>query len=317
MSTQGLPSTDRSAVCLGETMALVTPVDGSRLTQAHEFAVTFAGAESNVAAHLARAGITTQWVSRLGTDPLGDRILASLSAYGVGTDFVARVADQPTGVFFKDPSPRATEVFYYRKGSAASHLTYADLGPAVDAGTDLIHLTGITPSLSQECFDLTTTVLEAPRNSGQVVSFDVNFRAKMWDVATAKQPLLEFARKADVVLVGRDEAQELWGTPTPQDIRDLLPDVPYLVVKDADVGATEFHGSTATFVPAPRVEVLEPVGAGDAFAGGYLAALLAGYGPADRLQQGHIIAGQVLVVPGDLPEAHTSFAWLKRTENDS
>ncbi len=306
--TSAAPVPIIDALCVGETMSLVTPADGRGLAGAQDFALTCAGAESNVAVHLARAGLDARWVSRLGADPLGDRVLRDLAAHGVGLDLVERSVTEPTGVFFKAPGVSGTEVFYYRAGSAASAMGPGFIKPEVLTAARLVHLTGITPGLSQTCRALVEQLFSdlAGRDT-PLLSFDVNFRAKVWPKDIAAPILLDLARRADVVLVGRDEAEELWGAADAPAIRALLPRVPYLVIKDADIGATEFtmDGTAVdqvTFVPAPYVDVVEPVGAGDAFAGGYLAALLAGVTAEERLARGHRTAGEVLVVPGDLPE---------------
>ena len=133
------------------------------------------------------------------------------------------------------------------------------------------------------------------------VSFDVNYRPALWPVARAAPRLRELADAADVVVVGRDEAQTLWGTTTPDEVRDLLPHVPQLVVKDNDVGATCFSEEGTSFQPALRVGVVEPVGAGDAFAAGYLSGLLKGLHPEARLRHGHVLAALTLQHNSDLP----------------
>ena len=120
------------------------------------------------------------------------------------------------------------------------------------------------------------------------MAFDVNHRAALWAPGAAASALLPLARRADLVFVGLDEAECLWHTATADDVRALLPEPTTLVVKDGDVGATEFRRAAGadhrTFVPAIPTEVVEAVGAGDAFAAGYLAALLQGADAAARLR---------------------------------
>jgi 2-dehydro-3-deoxygluconokinase len=133
------------------------------------------------------------------------------------------------------------------------------------------------------------------------LSFDVNYRAALWGGRDAGAELRELAAQADIVFVGLDEAQVLWGTATPQDVRDLLPGPSVVVVKDGDVGATEFHGSESCFVPAIPTDVVEAVGAGDAFAAGYLSAHLRGLDSGERLRAGHRQASLVLQSTSDVP----------------
>jgi len=126
------------------------------------------------------------------------------------------------------------------------------------------------------------------------LSFDVNHRPALWADGAAAPTLRALAERADIVFVGLDEANVLWGCRTADDVREILPSPAHLIVKDGDVGATEFGDEGRVFVPALTIEVLEAVGAGDAFAAGYLAALLAGRGSAERLAAGHERACLVL-----------------------
>lgn len=294
-------------LCVGETMALVAPVDGASLTRTRHVELTHAGAESNVARHLTDLGVRAAWVSAVGEDALGARIVEDLGGAGVDVRWVDR-RRAPTGVFFKDPSTAGTRVLYYRSGSAASTLAPADLDawPLEDARW--LHLSGITTALSASCAALIDALFARAGELGLPVSFDVNHRPALWAAGEAPPRLLELARRAQVVLVGLDEAERLWGTPTAQDVADLI-DAPTLVVKDGDREAIEFlrepgAAIRVTRVAARRVRVVEPVGAGDAFAAGYLAALLRGDGPEDRLELGHSLAAWTLGTTADYRPGH-------------
>lgn len=300
-------------LCLGEAMVAFAPAgpapDPTAFglaagTAAHAVAAGLAvcdqlhlfvaGAEVNVAVGLADAGYRVEWFGRVGDDPFGARIRAHLGGRGVAVGAVIRDPDRPTGLYFKDRDGARSTMYYYRRGSAASALSPADLGALRLAERRLVHVSGITPALSPDCDALIESVLQAAAG-GPAVSFDVNYRAKLWPVDVAGPRLLALARAATIVLVGRDEAEILWGAATPDDIRALLGDVPTVVVKDADIGATEFSGAAPVFVPALPVSVVEPIGAGDAFAAGYLAGWLAAdSGPRDRLLRGHTAAAHVL-----------------------
>lgn len=276
--------------CVGETMVLVTPEPASPLRLGGPARIDVAGAESTVACYLAQLGLRTTWVSRLGDDPLGELIMTRVDEHGVDTTFVEFDPEAPTGVFFKDPG-ETTRVFYYRAGSAASTL-----GPSTDVPpARLTHLSGITPALSTSCAALIDHLLSTRR-----CSFDVNYRPRLWTVAEAAPVLRGLADRAAVVFVGLDEAETLWGTKTPADVRALLPGPQVLVVKDGAVGATSFHPAGTTFEPAPAVDVVEPVGAGDAYAAGYLAGLLRALPEPDRLRLGHRTAAAALRVTGDV-----------------
>ncbi|TPX00467.1 sugar kinase, partial [Schumannella luteola] len=284
---------------VGETMAMVAPLDGAPLDEAREFRMEAGGAESNVAAHVAALGHRAAWFSRLGDDPLGDRILRQLASRGVDVSRVERDAAHPTGLYVKNPG---RGVHYYRAGSAAAQLAAADAAAVDLDGVRILHVSGITAAISATASAFLDALVDAAHAAGVTVSFDVNHRAALWPVETASRRLAELAARADLVFVGRDEAETLWGTATADEIRELLPGPAELVVKDGDVGATLFDADGVRFVPALRVEVLEAVGAGDAFAGGYLAARLEGASADERLRTGHVRAALVLQTTDDTIE---------------
>ena len=293
--------TDRpTVVCFGETMGMFTPTSSVPLNTAEAFTLGTGGAESNVAMHLAELGHQVAWASALGTDAIGSKIVDVLTAGGVDLRWVDRRSDLPTGLYLKEPDTGSgASVSYYRRGSAASALTIADAGRWPLAGARWIHTSGITPALSASCAELVEHVLDHAHEWGASVSFDINFRPGLWPVTEAAPRLLALAAKATVVLVGLDEAETLWGCVTAADVRALLPGVAYLVVKDSSVDATEFARDpdgtdTVTAVPARKVDVVEPVGAGDAFAAGYLSGLLTGTPSAERLELGHSRAAWAL-----------------------
>jgi 2-dehydro-3-deoxygluconokinase len=273
-------------------MAMFVPAESGPPEQVRTWTRSTGGAESNVACQLAGLGLHAAWVSAVGDDPFGRAVVDFVAGHGVDVAGVTVDPDRPTGVYFKAPGG----VRYYRRGSAASGM-----GPEVLAGlprADLVHTSGITPALSDSCRALMRALLGAPRRN--LVSFDVNWRPALW---AGRDPaeLRELAALADVVLVGADEAETLWGAGTPDAVRAVLPEPPALVVKDADVGATLFERDRpAVFQPALRVDVVEPVGAGDAFAAGYLAALLAGEPPVRRLRAGHLRAAGALRTTDDV-----------------
>lgn len=291
---------------VGETMALVAPVLAEPLETAEEFRVDTAGAEANVAAHLAALGRRAAWAGRVGDDALGRRVVRHLHDRGVDTRWVETDDAAPTGVYFKDPG---RGVRYYRAGSAASRMDPSFLGGLPLDTARVVHVSGITPALSASCDALVDELIERVAASPAMLSFDVNHRSALWREGAARGRLQELAARADLVFVGLDEAEALWGTATPEAVRALLPEAALLVVKDGAVGATEFRtdaDSGSTHAPAMSVEVVEAVGAGDAFAAGYLDSLLAGGGPSDRLAAGHARAVTVLGDTADFPRAATT-----------
>ncbi|MFC8229206.1 sugar kinase [Streptomyces sp. NPDC057287] len=288
--------------CVGETMAALVPDPAAPLEGATGLGIRIAGAESNVAVYLADHGVPARWVSALGDDPFGRRIRSEVAASGVDVSGVSTDPHRPTGLLVKDPGPDGTRVHYYRRGSAASALTARVLDEDAVRTAGLVHLSGITPALSAGCRELVAALLEPPpAERPRPVSFDVNHRPALWTDGTAPAVLLAFARRADITFVGLDEAQALWGEELTDAaaVRELLPEPGVLVVKDGGTDATAFDGAGAHRVPARRVDVVEPVGAGDAFAAGFLAGLLGGESTVRALRLGHITAGAALRVTGD------------------
>ncbi|MEW2400872.1 sugar kinase [Streptomyces sp. NPDC046862] len=301
-------------VCLGETMAVLAPPDARPLADQPTLRLSIGGAESNVACGLAALGHRAAWLSRVGDDPFGQRIVTELASRGVEVSAVGTDPHHPTGVYFKDPGPDATRTHYYRRGSAAAHMG-PDAARAPELrDTRVVHLSGITAALSDSCARLLEEIVvhrtpwtddasgTTVRPVRPVVSFDVNHRPALWrHHGDAARALLELARAADIVFVGRDEAEALWHTARPDEIAALLAPAPLVVVKDAEHGATSYSAGTRVFAPTPPVEVVEPVGAGDAFAAGYLSGVLHGRDEMSRLRLGHLTAGAVLRTRDDVP----------------
>lgn len=317
------------AVCVGESMAVLVPELPGPLERSELFRRTVGGAESNVACGLAALGVPSGWISRVGADGFGRLVLEQLAERGVDTSAVVIDPHRPTGLYVKeiggrtgsphDLGPGVSKLHYYRSDSAASALEPATLETpeAVSslAGARLVHLTGITAGLGYRAGrDGGRRLVEAAlehRRPGQLVSFDLNWRPALWHRHGGPGPgpkpaeiLAAIADRADVVLLGSDEAELVFGTGDPQHLRALLPHPRVLVVKNSGHSVTAFddasEGAEAMVTePALSVEVVEPIGAGDAFAAGYLAGLLRGYDQRRRIRLGHLCAASVLVVPGD------------------
>lgn len=281
-------------LCVGEALISLTPPVGTPLVDATDLHLSTGGAEVNVAAHLARLGVPTRFAGRVGEDPFGARLRKTLDDLGVDSRFLEVDPERPTGLYVKDANGSGTTMRYYRSTSAATSYRHVP-SPAL-ADVAHIHLTGITPALSDDCRRLVEDVLALPDVR---TSFDVNYRSALWGVTEAAGILRSLAERADIVFVGLDEAGDVWGCRTFDEVRRLLPQPSELIVKDGPREAVAFVGSRVVRVPAPVIEVVEPVGAGDAFAAAYLAARHYGHDPLDALHWGHALAGAVLQVLGD------------------
>ncbi len=311
MTSSTTPSGD-IVLCVGEALVALTPPKGTSLEDADILEVSAAGAEANVAVHLARLGVPARFAGVVGRDPLGHRLVATLAAEGVDTTCVRLDDELPTGLYLKNPSDSGTAVHYYRNGSAATRLR-ALPGEALE-GVGHVHVTGITPAISESCRALVCSILAG---NGYTTSFDVNFRPALWAADQAATLLRDLASRATVTFVGLDEAQRLWDVESADDVRAMLP-TEELVVKNSEHSAYAFVGAERIEVPALRVPVLEHVGAGDAFAAGYLSARRRGEDLATALRCGHALAAGALAARGDqgdhpdpqlIAMAHSGHGW--------
>ncbi|WP_083999566.1 sugar kinase [Actinomadura kijaniata] len=284
------------AVCVGETMAALLPDRPGPLEDVPGFRSSVGGAEANVARGLAALGVPAAWLGRVGDDGFGRRIVRELAAGGVDTSHVVVDPERPTGLYVKETGPDGSVLHYYRDGSAGSALDPGMLEAAALRDAALVHLSGITPALSDDAMAFVTELVRRPRTG--LLSFDLNWRPALW---RGRDPgvLGDLLNAADLVLLGADEAAEVFGTGAPRKLRKLLPGPRALVVKDAGHQVTVVTPEGAHTEPALRVEIVDHVGAGDAFAAGYLAGTLRGYDQRRRLRLGHLMAASTLAVPGD------------------
>ncbi|MGH3354592.1 MAG: sugar kinase [Nocardioidaceae bacterium] len=287
------------AVCIGETMLLLVPDPPQPPERAETFRRDIGGAESNVAIHLSRLGRQVVWHSALGDDAFGRYVRSRVAAEGVDCSEVRFEPDHPTGLYVKEFGEAGTTVVYYRRGSAACTLGPADLHAVWARRPRLVHTTGITAAISEPGHALVAGLLDdAP--AGVLRSFDVNYRPRL-HAHGGSDTLRDLAGRADIVFCGVDEANALWGASTVDEVWRLLGPDGTLVVKQGSDGATVFQAGRRWHLPAPQVDVVEPVGAGDAFAAGVLHGVLDSAGWPECLARGNRLAAEVLQVHGDLP----------------
>jgi 2-dehydro-3-deoxygluconokinase len=312
-------STDhRRVITAGETMALVVPSSPGRLRHATSLSLSIGGAESNVAIGLARLGVPATWISVLGDDELGELVLHRLRAEGVDTAAVRRTSDRPTGLYLREEVAGQLRVYYYRAGSAAATLAPGAFDPSILQGAAFLHLTGITGALSPECAEFLPWAATAARDAGVRVSYDVNYRSRLWAPSAARAATEALLPLLDVLFVGDEEATALWGWEEPDAALDHLSEVgPQEVVLKLGakgcVAVVDGERLTSAGFPARQ---LDPIGAGDAFAAGYLAAALWGWAPEKRLRTANAMGSLCVQSLGDyegLPSSRELTAFLEQT----
>jgi len=297
---------------IGEAMVVLLPESQLPVAEAREYRTGVGGAEFNVASSLARLGIPTHWISRVGDDGFGDYILDTARHDGVLTDGVERDAGHPTGLYVKETvttadGDRRPRMHYYRSGSAASRLGASTLQrattrSALDASA-IVHTTGITPALSASTAEL-AGALGAALAPGAVLSVDLNFRPRLWE-GRSTAPLHRLLDQATVLFLGVDESELFFGHADAARLFAELPALRRIVRKDEANVATTIHRddvSAGSEVRSLSVDVVETVGAGDAFAAGYLAGLASGLSDTDCTRLGHAVAASTLICHGDRPE---------------
>jgi 2-dehydro-3-deoxygluconokinase len=304
-------------VTAGETMVLVVPPSPGRLRHAGVVTMSIGGAESNVAIGLSRLGVPASWVSVLGEDELGELVLHRIRAEGVDTSAVRRVADRPTGLYLREEVAGALRVYYYRRGSAASTLAPGAFDPAVLDGAAFLHLTGITGALSPESAEFLTWAARTARAAGVRVSYDVNYRSRLWEPAAARAASEAMLPHVDVLLVGDEEARALWGWDDDA-VLDRLADAgpAEVVLKLGARGCAALVDGERLTSPGFPARQVDPIGAGDAFAAGYLAATLEGQDPAGRLRTANAMGAFCVQNLGDyegLPSRRELTAFLDQT----
>lgn len=299
------PPHAHDVICFGESMALFAAEHAGPLASGAPFTLRLCGADSNVAIGLRRLGLRVHWLSRVGDDAFGRFIIDTLAAEGLAADGTRIDPTRRTGAMFKarrdDGGDPATQ--YYRAGSAASALSPADLDAGTLATARHLHVTGITAALSDSAYALCARAMRGMRAAGGTVSFDPNLRPALWpDQATMARQLNALAALADWLLVGQGEAEQLTGTRDIERIARHYRDagVREVVIKRGADGASLRSADAAIDLPAaPVARIVDTVGAGDAFAVGYISSRLDGQTPGEALARGNALGARAVQHPGD------------------
>ena len=311
-------------VTIGEPMVLFAAQKPGPLEEVDAFVRSIAGAELNVAIGLSRLGLRVGYVSRVGRDSFGRHLLAAMDREGIDRRHVALDDAHPTGFMLKsragdgdDPS-----IEYFRRGSAASHLSPADNPVAYCAQSRHLHLTGISAAISKSARDLVFQMAAEARAAGRSVSFDPNLRPSLWpSQAVMVDCLNRLAASSNWVMPGLAEGRLLTGHESPEAIADFYLErgAELAVIKLGPQGAF-FAGATdrGTMAGVPMTKVVDTVGAGDGFAVGVISALLEGLSFADAVARGNAIGARVVQFPGDsdgLPNREQLAAALGRRQS--
>ena len=291
-------------VTFGETMVLFSSDTVLPLEYVHQFNKQFGGAESNVAIGLSRQGHKTGWFSKLGEDAFGRYVRNSIRAEGVDTSRCLFTEDAPTGIYFKErKTGEHVNVYYYRKGSAASQLTPLDLDEEYISQAKILHISGITPALSETAYDTIMGAIKMAKRHELKIAFDPNIRLKLLEAGTLRKRLLTIAGEVDFILTGLDEGEFLTGEKTPELVANKLQGEGSgtVIVKLGEKGAYYQTQTDSGYVEGfPVKQVVDPVGAGDGFTAGFLSGILLNEPIAKAVRRGNAVGSCVVQFNGDI-----------------
>lgn len=266
-------------VTFGESMVVFNPQSNRPLRYVNTFEKTVGGAESNVATALAKLNHTVGWFSKLSNDEFGRYLISTIRGEGVDTSRVILDENNSTGIIFKEYYQRSNpNVYYYRKNSAASTISPDDIDEEYIKSAKILHLTGITPALSESAREAVYKAIEIAKANDVLISFDPNVRLKLWTVDEAKKVLIDIANKADIIMPGLDEAELLLGITDKDEVCDyfLNKNAKIVVVKLGADGCYIKTKDQSYLAPGYDVSdmIVDTVGAGDGFAAGFLCGYL-------------------------------------------
>jgi len=273
-------------ICMGE------PLVEFNETQPGVFRQGFGGDTSNCAIAAARQGARVGYLTAVGADAFGERLLALWRGEGVGTGHVIRDAKHPTGHYFVTHGADGHVFTYHRKGSAASCMRAADLPLDYIAAARMLHVSAISQAISAAAHDAVLAAMDTARAAGVQVSYDTNLRLALWSLDEAREAIHGALARADIALPGYDDAVQLTGLEDPHDIVAFYLDLgPRTVALSLGAGGVALAaGGRMLRIAGHRVDAVDATGAGDTFDGAFLAMLAGGMQPADAARHANAAA---------------------------
>ena len=305
--TTSSSKTQHDLITLGETMWRLSAPDHLRLDITDTLEINVGGAESNLAIALARLGKRVAWWSRLPANPLGQHVAQTLRTFGVDVSGVYWQEGARLGTYFIEfgSAPRPTQVVYDRADSAASQMQPGDFDWSALQHTKRLHLTGITPALSDSCLQTVRRAMHEANAAGVQISFDLNYRAKLWTWDECRPIMDELASQAQLVIGATRDAQSLInekieGEKLVHQLHDRWQGATVIITRGAE-GTVAYDGSQFYDAPAFKgVQVVDRIGAGDAFAAGVLNGLLDNKPLPEAMRYGNAVAALKMTMPGDI-----------------
>lgn len=295
-------------ITFGESMGLVMPDDGRGIETTQRLIRTFGGAESNVAIGVSRLGHKVGWFGSLGNDPFGRFIHKQIRGEGVDTSRVFFDDHHPTGFMMREKVKGEVSVYYYRAGSAASKMSPDLLDEDYIAKAKFLHVTGITAAISETARETLKAAMLLARKHNVKVCFDPNIRLKLWSIDEARPVILELAQLSDYFLPGLQELQWIYQT---QNLSEIFERVSHIqattVVKGGDNCSYLIDKGQTEIIPFVKAEqVIDTVGAGDAFCAGFISGLIQNLPLNECVKLASLLGSMIVQVEGDWEGLPTS-----------
>lgn len=300
-------------VTFGESLLRLSPSDDLRVEQSTAFDIQVAGSESNTAVGLARLGAKVCWFSRLPDTSLGKLVAGNIRKYGVNNDHIIWAEEERLGLYFVEDgiSPRPTQVIYDRASSAMSAMDVSDLPDELfqQGQSKVLHITGITLAISPSAANSVMRAIEMAKTVGWQISFDVNYRSKLWSADEARTGCDACLVVADIIFFPLRDAQLLFDFPETMSIADVLKNL-HLRYPQATIVMS--HGASGSMACSPTGDIVSEnafevagkyrIGAGDSFSAGFLYSYTCREDTLkSALTWGNAVAALKFSIPGDMP----------------
>ncbi|MGD0855300.1 MAG: sugar kinase [Dehalococcoidia bacterium] len=317
-----MPKREFDLITFGEAMVRLSPPGSRRLEQADLFDVKVGGGELNVAVASARLGFKCAWISALPDNPLGKMVRNKVREQGVDTSYIIFSTRGRQGLYFVEfgASPRASQVLYDRQYSSISMIQPSDIEwDKIFSQSKAFHVSGITPALSKTAAETTQAALKAAKKNRCLVSYDLNYRAKLWTTQEANKcqtPLMDYV---DILITTEEDTNKVFGLKgknyeeTARKLANKFGFKAVAITLRGDLSVLKNTWTAIAFSEGKiyrdktyEVEIVDRVGAGDSFSAGFLYGYLSG-GVEKGLQYGNALAAIKHSIPGD-------FCWSDRKE---
>jgi 2-dehydro-3-deoxygluconokinase len=271
-----MPEPRFEVTTLGEMLVRLSVPSGRRLEHASQLDVHPAGAEANVVTLLSRLERRTCWLGALPQNPLGRLAFHALRTAGVDASGIHWKDGGRMGTYYVElgEPPRGIQVTYDRAHSCAAELQGSEIDWDLLLNSRLLHLTGITPALSSSCLEIVGEAIERAKAQSVPLSFDINYRQKLWSESDAAQTLLPFIRGAELLFCSQADAARLFHcTGSMQEVAQGMLELTrakYVTVSFSDQGALLWNGQEWLHEKAPPTRIVDRLGAGDALAAGVI-----------------------------------------------